>query len=71
MLPVNNFIPVCTNLFSHLTHLANITRIPSSQYLERINPKILFLQNVSVWTTQYLPGKHELKAGYYNLKRKE
>jgi len=71
MVAVNNFIPVCIHLFSHLNNLTNITCIPSSQHLERINPKILFSFSVSVWPTQQLTGKYELRAGHYNLNRKE
>lgn len=71
MLPANNFIPSCTYLFSHLNYLTNVTCIPSYQHLEKINPKILFLLTVAVWATQQLTSKHELKAGHYNLNRKE
>lgn len=49
MLPVNNLIPVRISLFSHLNYLTNITGVPSSQHLERIYPKILFISSVSVW----------------------
>ena len=71
MLLVNNFIPLCNYLFSHLSYLTNITCMLSSQHLEKINPKIAFLLSVSLWATQQVISRSELKAGHYDLNRKE
>lgn len=71
MLPVNNFIPICVCLFSHLNYLTNISCVPSSQHLERIYPKILFIPSVPVWAIQQLTNNHDLEADHYNLNSKK
>lgn len=71
MLPVNNLIPVCICLFSHLSYLTNVACVSSSQHLERIDPKILIIPCVSIYDLQQLTSKHKLEADHYNLNRKK